>query len=193
MGGRDHDFTRLEVGEKMIGWVHAGRFHAFFAALPCESFSVAHIPQLCTRMHPTGVTPLLKRWARYLAKYNLLADFTAQLITAAHAAEVFWAIENPADCGEVRGVAWWPRFASHPPVTFAQCALGAAVRKSTTIATAPGMRVYAGRLVEAQCTHGTGAHGGVAHGRDADGAPQARAAAAYPAEMNAAIADMTLH
>eukprot|EP00965_Chrysotila_dentata_P235941 6201047-Pleurochrysis_carterae.AAC.1 len=130
--------------------MRAGRYHAVFAATPCESFSVAHVPQLRTRLSPEGVTPALKRWARYLAKHNTLARFTADMMLAADEAGAVWAVENPADCGDPSGVAWWPKFASHAPlwvfpavrealqrtragsVTFAQCALGAAARKFTT-------------------------------------------------------------
>eukprot|EP00965_Chrysotila_dentata_P004512 146662-Pleurochrysis_carterae.AAC.1 len=70
-------------------------------------------------------------------------------------------MENPADCGDAGGLAWWPRFASHAPiwllpvvrdalgragagyVTFAQCALGGQARKYTTVAHA---RALTGRL-----------------------------------------------
>eukprot|EP00965_Chrysotila_dentata_P191437 6174527-Pleurochrysis_carterae.AAC.1 len=69
-------------------------------------------------------------------------------------------------------------------VTFAQCALGAPVRKYTTVACAPGLREGLGELERAQCTHGTGGHPEVAHGRTAEGAARAARAAAYPRRMN---------
>eukprot|EP00965_Chrysotila_dentata_P121487 4016383-Pleurochrysis_carterae.AAC.1 len=87
-----------------------------------------------------------------MAKHNALADFTAALVGAAQAAGASWMVENPAHCGDPSGEAWWPRFASHAPlwlyppmrealeaaggrtVKFAQCALGAASRKYTTVA-----------------------------------------------------------
>eukprot|EP00965_Chrysotila_dentata_P150047 4955768-Pleurochrysis_carterae.AAC.1 len=49
---------------------------------------------------------------------------------------------------------------------------------------------HAAQLQAAQCVHGTDGHSAVAHGRDADGRSRARAAAAYPPQMNAALADM---
>eukprot|EP00965_Chrysotila_dentata_P100433 3318969-Pleurochrysis_carterae.AAC.1 len=60
-------------------------------------------------------------------------------------------LENPADCGDPDGIAYWPRFRHHAPLwrfpsiraeledahahtlTCAQCALGAATRKFTTL------------------------------------------------------------
>eukprot|EP00965_Chrysotila_dentata_P057038 1892190-Pleurochrysis_carterae.AAC.1 len=54
------------------------------------------------------------RWTAYMRKHNTLADFTARLVTAAHGAGTPWMVENPADCGEVGGMAWWPSFASPP-------------------------------------------------------------------------------
>eukprot|EP00965_Chrysotila_dentata_P031005 1032473-Pleurochrysis_carterae.AAC.1 len=102
-----------------------------------------------------------KRWAPYVDKHNRLARFTAALVTAARRAEVPWAMENPADCGNSGGPAWWPRMADHAPiwlmpcirdalldagadaVTFAQCALGAKARKYTTVAHAPSLATYA--------------------------------------------------
>eukprot|EP00965_Chrysotila_dentata_P187398 6172105-Pleurochrysis_carterae.AAC.1 len=77
-------------------------------------------------------------------------------------------------------------------VTFAQCALGAGTRKYTTLALAAGAARHAAPLAAAQCTHGASGHDGVAYGRDEHGAPRARAAAAYPAGMNIAIANMLL-
>eukprot|EP00965_Chrysotila_dentata_P017115 568330-Pleurochrysis_carterae.AAC.1 len=38
------------------------------------------------------------------------------LVRAAHRVGVPWFVENPADCGEAGGAAWWPAFASHAPL-----------------------------------------------------------------------------
>eukprot|EP00965_Chrysotila_dentata_P001678 55498-Pleurochrysis_carterae.AAC.1 len=43
-------------------------------------------------------------------------------------------------------------------VTFAQCALGARVRKYTTIAHARALGPFLGALARARCTHGPEAH-----------------------------------
>eukprot|EP00965_Chrysotila_dentata_P097942 3238560-Pleurochrysis_carterae.AAC.1 len=55
-------------------------------------------------------------------------------------------------------------------VTFAQCALGAPVRKFTTAAMSAGAEAFAGELATARCVHGREGHPEVAHGRDAHGA-----------------------
>eukprot|EP00965_Chrysotila_dentata_P091705 3027594-Pleurochrysis_carterae.AAC.1 len=49
---------------------------------------------------------------------------------------------------------------------------------------------HAAQLQAAQSVHGTDGHSAVAHGRDAEGRSRARAAAAYPPQMNAALADI---
>eukprot|EP00965_Chrysotila_dentata_P101589 3354198-Pleurochrysis_carterae.AAC.1 len=85
-------------------------------------------------------------------------------------------VENPADCGDKGGPAWWPRFDDHAPlwlfsrihaaleethahrVTFAQCALGAPARKFTAVAYSPNARTHVGALEVAVCTHGEGGH-----------------------------------
>eukprot|EP00965_Chrysotila_dentata_P027310 907296-Pleurochrysis_carterae.AAC.1 len=48
------------------------------------------------------------------------------------------------------------------------------------------------RLRKAQCTHGAMGHREVAHGRDDSGRARATAAAAYPADMNVALAEALL-
>eukprot|EP00965_Chrysotila_dentata_P106286 3510456-Pleurochrysis_carterae.AAC.1 len=55
-------------------------------------------------------------WAAYVEKHNALASFTAALAEAAEESGTPWIIENPADCGEAGGLAWWPRFADHAPI-----------------------------------------------------------------------------
>eukprot|EP00965_Chrysotila_dentata_P026980 895505-Pleurochrysis_carterae.AAC.1 len=74
--------------------------------------------------------------------------------------------------------------------TFAhQCALGARVRKYTTVAHAPALRGWMGSLERAQCAHGDGGHVEVAHGRDASGAARTPLTAAYPRRMNELLAE----
>eukprot|EP00965_Chrysotila_dentata_P104223 3441792-Pleurochrysis_carterae.AAC.1 len=117
-----------------------------------------------------------RKWARYVEKHNRLAALAADLILAAHTAGIPWALENPADCGDAAGPAWWPRMADHAPiwllprvrealkttgaglVTFAQCALGARARKYTTLAHSGALSPHVGALRMALCTHGAEAH-----------------------------------
>eukprot|EP00965_Chrysotila_dentata_P253529 6211289-Pleurochrysis_carterae.AAC.2 len=86
IGGRDHDLARTEVTEEVLRWVRERRFDAVFAAPPCESFSVAHAPQLRSRAAPAGIAPAPRRWRRYLQKHSDLAGFAADVMRAAHAA-----------------------------------------------------------------------------------------------------------
>eukprot|EP00965_Chrysotila_dentata_P243544 6205473-Pleurochrysis_carterae.AAC.1 len=51
-----------------------------------------------------------------MEKHNALAAFTAELIVAAQSADAMWMVENPADCGDADGLAWWPRFRDHAPL-----------------------------------------------------------------------------
>eukprot|EP00965_Chrysotila_dentata_P041849 1388735-Pleurochrysis_carterae.AAC.1 len=119
-------------------------------------------------------------------------------------------IENPADCGDTAGMAWWPRFEDHAPLwlmpkmrraamttgagmlTLTQCASGAPVRMYTTLAYAPGMHAHVGELTAAVCSHEEEQHTHRAHGRDGEGRARASAAAAYPHAMNVAVAKAIL-
>eukprot|EP00965_Chrysotila_dentata_P159280 5261455-Pleurochrysis_carterae.AAC.1 len=103
--------------------------------------------------------PVPAEWATYVHKHNVLAAFTAELVTAAdEASTTTWAVENPADYGDPSRPAWWARFARHATIwllpkvrealtragaahlTFAQCALGAQVRKYTTLVCGSALR-----------------------------------------------------
>eukprot|EP00965_Chrysotila_dentata_P088062 2907108-Pleurochrysis_carterae.AAC.1 len=71
-GGADHDVLRPEVAARLLGWVRSGRFAVVFAAPPCASFSVAHVPQLRSRSEPEGIRPVPAEWAAYVRKHNAL-------------------------------------------------------------------------------------------------------------------------
>eukprot|EP00965_Chrysotila_dentata_P184023 6076285-Pleurochrysis_carterae.AAC.1 len=77
-------------------------------------------------------------------------------------------------------------------VTFAQCALGAPTRKYSKVAHSGGALAHLNGLKAAKCTHGEDGHTQVAHGRDATGRARATAAAAYPPQMNVALAEALL-
>eukprot|EP00965_Chrysotila_dentata_P036723 1222524-Pleurochrysis_carterae.AAC.1 len=73
-------------------------------------------------------------------------------------------------------------------ITFAQFALGARVRKFTSLACSPRLSPQMRAFRDAQCVHGLEGHAEVAHGRDASGVARAAAAAAFSAAMNEALA-----
>eukprot|EP00900_Chrysochromulina_parva_P005823 jgi/Chrpa1/15241/Chrysochromulina_OHIO_Genome00022542-RA len=171
------------------------------------SYSIAHRPQLRSRRQSLGLQNTPSEWARYLGKHNELAQFTADLVAAAHAAGASWVIENPADRGDRRSPAFWEKHADHAPLwlqpavataiagaagarkaTFAQCAFGATTQKWTTVAYSSDLEGLLAPLRQRPCDHGATAHDGRAHGRAADGSSLSAASAAYPLAMNAFLA-----
>ena len=207
LGGARHDVLRSEVGDALLRRVRRREFDVVFVATPCASYSVAHRPQLRTRRQPSGLSNAPPEWRAYLTKHNELARWSAELIGAAHAAGAAWALENPADRGDKRSAAWWPKFADHAPIwlnahiaaaleaadattrTFAQCSFGAPVQKYTTIAHSAELREAMEPLGAMGCAHGTEPHEQRAHGRDGAGRSRAAQAAAYPPRMNDFIAE----
>ena len=206
VGGDAHDVLRQDVGGRLIARTRRGEYDVVFIATPCESFSVAHRPQLRSRQQPDGLRNAPPEWAAYLHKHNALAAWSARLAAAADEAGTAWAIENPADRGDSASPAHWERFSDHAPLwlstpirelelatgarrrTFAQCALGGVAQKWTTLLHSAGWEQLT-ELDELGCPHGIEKHAEVAHGRDAQGRGRARLAAAYPPAMNELIAE----
>lgn len=203
VGGAAHDLRDVRLQRQLVAQVAAGHFDTVFIATPCQSFSVAHKPQLRTRRSPTGMAHVPPEWSAYLDKHNKLADFSAALALTAHAAGIPWAIENPADRGDPTSEAHWPQMANHAPlwvqpeivqlradthaatVTFPQCFFEAEWQKYTTIMHSAAMSTHLGAMRGATCDHRRHTP---AYGRDARGAARAERAAAYPAALNEAIA-----
>ena len=205
VGGSDHDVRRAGVGGRLLERVGRGDYDLVVAAPPCESFSVAHRPQLRSRRQKEGLHNAPPEWAAYLRKHNELAQWTAQLAQAAHQAGAIWAIENPADRGRNGSPAYWAARADHAPLwvqdcvtrlegqtdaatqTFAYCAFGADYQKYTSI-------MHDAEWVELEalgtrlCEHGDEGHAELLRGRDQHGASRAARAAAYPDELNEFLA-----
>ena len=206
-GGEQHNVLRPQPRRHLLDAVRRGDFTSVFIATPCQSYSIAHRPQLRSRRQPLGLQNTPSEWARYLGKHNELAQFTADLVAAAHAAGASWVIENPADRGDRRSPAFWEKHADHAPLwlqpavataiagaagareaTFAQCAFGATTQKWTTVAYSSDLEGLLAPLRQRPCDHGATAHDGRAHGRAADGSSLSAASAAYPLAMNAFLA-----
>lgn len=205
VGGSDHDVRRAGVGGRLLERVRRGDYDLVFAAPPCESFSVAHRPQLRSRRQKEGLANAPPEWAAYLRKHNELAQWTTELALAAHQAGAIWALENPADRGREGSPAFWAERADHAPLwvqscvetleaqtgaatrTFAYCAFGAGYQKYTSI-------MHDAEWVELEaldarlCGHGDEAHAELLRGRDRNGASRAARAAAYPDELNEFLA-----
>ena len=209
VGGAEHDVRRPGVGERLIERVRRGDYDVVFMAPPCESFSVAHRPQLRSRRRwAAGLPNAPQEWRAYLRKHNELAAWAVRLARAAHDAGALWAIENPADRGVPGSPAYWPKMADHAPLwvqegvrglaehtsaasrTFAYCAFGAPHQKYTTIMHDEGWGELEA-LDRRQCEHGGEYHAERLQGRTESGESRAGLASAYPDEMNEFLAAAT--
>jgi hypothetical protein len=204
IGGASHDMARLDVVDLFKRRIVAREFVAIFAAPPCQSYSIAHVPQLRSAEYPEGLPVIPERWRAYMSKHNAITRHTFELVTAAIAIDLPVMIENPADRGgspdanpaywrqkAARGSLWRTSAARSVPLhlfTFAQCAFGAPVQKWTTVACSGDAQDALTLLSLYPCKHGTGRHPTIAQGRDESGASRSAAAAAYPTRLNAFIA-----
>ena len=68
VGGDAHDVLRQDVGARLIARTRRGEYDMVFIATPCESYSVAHRPQLRSRKQPDGLRNAPKEWAAYMYK-----------------------------------------------------------------------------------------------------------------------------
>ena len=204
VGGTSHDVRRPEVARALEARVAANEFDVVFFGTPCESFSVAHRPQLRSRRQPRGLQPTPGGWERFLAKHNELAEWTAKLAQMAYDAGAEFMIENPADRGDEASAAFWARMRDHAPlwvqpvmtalmaatgaklITFPQCCLGASVQKYTSVLCTEEAAEKLADLHGVSCAHAW--HAEKAHGRDAHGRGRAEMAAAYPRQMSQRLA-----
>ena len=205
VGGAAHDVRRGGTRGRVVAWLESSVVAFIFLATPCESFSVAHRPQLRSARRADGLD-VPESWAKYLAKHNELARWTCEMARLADAHGVAWAVENPADRGERLSPAHWERMRDHGSLwrfsamvelvaavetrraTFAQCSVpdGSVVQKYTTLTYAACMEEWLGGLRACVCHHER--HASVAHGRDAYGRGRAELAAAYPLGLSRWVA-----
>lgn len=206
VGGAHHDVLRPEVAERIEARVRARYFDGVFLATPCQSFSIAHRPQLRSRAHPLGLPSVPEEWRAYLDKHNRLAAWSARVAHICHGANVPIMIENPADRGDESSPAHWPRMADHAPlsrqpdmvawreetgakvVVLAQCEFGAQWQKYTEVQCSADILQEAQVRLARRCTHTH--HAEHSYGRHANGAGKAEQAAAYPRGLSAALADV---
>jgi hypothetical protein len=125
---------------------------------------------------------------------------------AAHRAGADFAIENPADRGDPSDQLLF-QFAEHGPIwldpnmielreacgletsTFAQCMLGGAAQKYTTLAYTAGLSPHFRPLRQLLCTHTPGTHGSIAGGvQRGDQSWNSADLAAYPPDFNLLVA-----
>ena len=204
LGGSAHDVLRRMVADRLLERIRASEFEAVFIATPCSSYSVRHDPQLRTRDDPEGDVTAPPAWRAYVAKHNLLAQFTARAVDACRITTTPVALENPSDRGDTSSPASWPAFSDHgslwrmPAIaaalgayaatfsTFAQCSLSSLAQKWTTIAAAGALSPALAGLGHPRygCAHGKERHSQTLSGYDELGRSRAGQAAAYPAPMN---------
>lgn len=202
----EHDVRQGRTQRRIRAWLYAPCLAVLFGAIPCESFSIAHRPQLRSRRQADGIQPTPVGWEAYLAKHNEMAQWACELAQIADELSVLWVIENPAYRGDKQSPAHWPRMADHGALerfsamrrlrestamqqaTFAQCSIpdGAEVQKYTTLFYGAALETRLGSLRMCRCCHER--HTTVAHGRDANGQGRAEKAAAYPLGLSRWIA-----
>ena len=154
---------------------------------------------------------------REVDRANELMRLSVHLATLIHGKGGAVVFENPPDRGcadspdsVLRGL-YEPKFANHCPlwllpemrrvqrdlglreVTFAQCQLCGSFQKWTTLWYSHTLAPILDDLHMCVCTHADGAHPEVARGRTARGDWISAEAAAYPAQMNALLADAIEH
>ena len=176
---------------------------ALFLAPPCASYSVRRQPRLRTVSQPDGIQPMPPEWAAYVRKHNLLTGLSARLFETCCDAGVPVGLENPADRADDTSHAFWRRHSQHGSiwrtsrlrpvlqrcvaslVTFAQCSLGSAAQKWTSIACGGRLREALAHLGTARflCHHGTDRHPERLQGFDSSGRSRTAASAAYPAPL----------
>ena len=214
-GGQDDDILRDVVYDKLLRSAQRGEFFAVIAAPPCSTFSVARLirssqspdggpPPVRSRTQIQGMSGIPATHRRELSKANTIIVRTVSILNAAAESGAEFIIENPADRGdpsneelfihEDHGPLWllpeilgleqtW----SCRKVTFPQCAFGASVLKHTTLMYTPSLEKTLGDFGRLKCTHTS--HTDRAGGnRRADGTWNSADMAAYPANMNLALA-----
>ena len=217
-GGNDaHDILDNSVYESILRRAQRGDFLAVFAAPPCSTFSICRFVKSPTAAD--GGPPVVRRRSggqvtgshdcppahrREVKRANELIARTCAILHAAVESGSEFALENPADRGDVQNLdtfvdaehapLWLmpdilrlSKFASCRFATFPLCAFGVNYEKPTTLMYTPGLSKHLQDLNSLRCTHGH-KHDGKAGGEKINGVWNSAAAAAYPAELNLWIA-----
>ena len=208
------DLTRSDVFDDLLRRIERGEFFAAVIGTPCGTFSVARIikpgavegpPQVRDYEHPEGM-PGLPAWAqRQVEVSNLLVERSVAIARAMRAVGGSFIIENPATRSDSSSHLFRWAWRSHASlwmhalmkrlkaeswtrhVTFPQCELGGVFQKYTTLLYTCDLHPALRHLGELRCSHAR--HAAQAAGLDEDGKWRSAAAAAYPAAMNALLAD----
>ena len=147
-----------------------------------------------SRRAPWGLPGLSRSWQEYVIKHNILMLAGCEFLEALDDAGASITKEHPGDSGRPRNAYFfstdfWRRLSRRRGlglVTFPQCALGARVRKLTSVA---WKRAIVDAFQGLQCTHTV--HDSL-FGLDESGQFRTRAAQAYPPRMCELLAEAHL-
>ena len=216
-GNPAHDILNNSVYESILRRAQRGEFLAVFAAPPCSTFSICRFiksptaadggPPVVRRRsggQVTGVNDCPPAHRREVKRANELIARTCSILHAAVESGSEFALENPADRGDVKNLETFvdadhaplwlmpdiislSTFASCRYATFPMCAFGVNYEKPTTLMYTPGLSKHLQDLDLLRCTH-KHKHDGKAGGEKVNGVWNSAAAASYPAELNLWIA-----
>ena len=217
-GGRHHDMLHGETFPSLMRLAHAGAIEVAVIGIPCSSFSPLWAsgrgqPPLRHRLAPEGIQPMPPQWRIYLERANELIRRSAEFALAVWRTGGTYVIENPGDTGTVGS----PHFAfdsvhlaslwtmpairvlatATTPVvaTGVQCQLFSLFRKLTTLMAAGPRAHTIASFDRVVCTHASHARhaSGSAGGRDRFGRTLAQQSGAYPPELCAWLADVSVN
>ena len=221
-GNAAHDILDNAVFESTLRRAQRGEFLAVFAAPPCSTFSISRFyrsntssdggPPVIRRRsngQVTGIAECPPAHRRELKRANELVARTCSILHAAAESGSEFAMENPADHGDVKQPEYFTdpehapiwlmpdvvalsKFASCRYATFPMCSFGVDYEKPTTIMYTPGLAQHLQDLNLLKCEHNH-QHSGKAGGVKSHGVWNSAAAAAYPAELNLWIAQAIAH
>ena len=213
-GGYNHDVLNDNFYESLLRRISDGEFLAIMAAPPCSTFSIArfiHSPDspdggpqiLRDRNHIHGLDKLSPGDRRALDVANKITLRTISLLSAAHAVGAEFILENPADRGDRTEPSLFISD-EHGPIwqlpelqtlatqcgaatsTFAQCRFSADHQKYTTLMYTAGLAPILHGWNTLRCNHTS--HVADAGGKLDTNGWSSRTSAAYPADMNLALA-----
>ena len=217
-GGARDDILKGDVYADLLRKAQRGTYVAVFAAPPCSTFSISRfVPspdssdggpppvRYRSKGQVMGRLDCPAAHRRELDSANELVRRMCAVLRAAFDSGSEIAIENPSDRGDpsrselfahhehaplwlMPDVINLSRHAMCRSVHFPQCAFGAPYQKWTTFLYSPGFSPGFDDLGSLRCTHTDREHAARAGGRKLDGAWISKAAAAYPPDLNHAIA-----
>ena len=215
-GDERDDILRDVVYESLLRRCQRGEFFGVMAAPPCSTFSIARFirstnspdggpPPVRTRAMIRGVDDVPQAHRKELRNANSIIARTASILQASAEAGAEFIVENPADRGDpsstrlfidpMHGPLWLmpeiielEKTLACRKATFPQCVFGADVLKYTTLLYTPGLHTVLGSLDGLVCPHAEGHLTKSGGSRTADGVWNSAEYAAYPSELNRALA-----